>query len=103
MRLSSKLNYFFSTENHFYLKEPLIKIMVFLTWVFGTQFLKLEQSKPRSGRTKPIAFVANDKIQAINGSFLVVQQIKDLALLQLWYRLQLWPMFDLWPRNFHVP
>ena len=33
----------------------------------------------------------------------VVQQVKDLVLLQLWNRSQLWSGFNPWPANFHMP
>ena len=33
----------------------------------------------------------------------VVQQVKDLVLLQLWHRLHVCLKFDPWPRNFHTP
>ena len=33
----------------------------------------------------------------------VAQWVKDLALLQLWYKLQLQLCFDPWPGNFHMP
>ena len=32
----------------------------------------------------------------------MAQQVKDLALPQLWHRSQLWLGFHPWPRNFHV-
>ena len=32
----------------------------------------------------------------------MVQQVKDLALLQLCHRLQLWLGFDPWPKYFHM-
>lgn len=35
--------------------------------------------------------------------FLLVQQVKDLGLLQLWCRSQLQRRFNLWPRNLHMP
>ena len=37
------------------------------------------------------------------GSSLVVQQVKDPALQQLWCRSQLQHGFHPWPRNFHMP
>ena len=36
------------------------------------------------------------------GSSLVVQQVKDLALLQLWQRPQPQCKFDPWLKNFHM-
>ena len=33
----------------------------------------------------------------------MAQQVKDLALQQLWHRLQLQLEFDPWTRNFHTP
>ena len=35
-------------------------------------------------------------------SFLVAQQVKDLALSPLWFGSLLWPGFYLWARNFHM-
>ena len=32
-----------------------------------------------------------------------MQWVKDLVLLQLWYRMQLQLGFDPWPRNFIMP
>ena len=32
-----------------------------------------------------------------------VQWVKNLALLQLWYRSHLQLRFDPWPKNFHMP
>ena len=32
-----------------------------------------------------------------------VQWVRDLELLQVWYRLQLCLRFAPWPRNFHMP
>ena len=32
-----------------------------------------------------------------------MQQVKDLALPQLWHRLPLWLRFDPWPGTFHMP
>lgn len=37
------------------------------------------------------------------GSFLAVQWVKELVLLQLCRRLQLWLEFHPWPQNFHMP
>ena len=37
------------------------------------------------------------------GSSLVVQQVKDMVLLELWHRLQLRCKFNPWPSNFHMP
>ena len=36
------------------------------------------------------------------GSFLVVQQVKDLVLSLLWLELQLWRRFDPWAKNFCI-
>ena len=33
----------------------------------------------------------------------IVQWVKDLVLLQLWYKSQLWFGFDPSPWNFHMP
>ena len=40
--------------------------------------------------------------QRVWGCFLVVEQVKDLVLPQLWHGLQLKHRFKLWPGNFHM-
>ena len=68
---------------------------------------KKEREREKESNTfhrdnREISATSNFKKMTI-GVPTVVQQVKVLALLQLWHRLQLWLGFSPWPKNFHRP
>ena len=95
-----------SKSDLIYTEIPPIPIRRLISISFGFPNLYAIMYSKNQGRSSHCIAVLNDPAYFCGGSNSVprlAQQVKDLALLQLWCRSQLQLGFYLWSRNFHVP